>query len=191
MFEVPSECRNIRNSFTVEIDAVSERVLAECLSNTCKEYLENDTVVFELYLCLCRVDIDIKRLRIHIHIYEIRRCDTFRNEVLICLHDCLVQVWTAEIATIDKEILVAQHLSCRIRTAHITPYADYRCLGLYVHNIIDNIGSQHILYPELQRLGRSEDIHILTIVSKGESYIGTGKGYSREFRYDVLELHVI
>ena len=102
-----------------------------------------------------------------------------------------MQVRAAEISAVDKEILVAQSLSCGIRTAGEAIDAYHGSLCLYIDNLICDIGSKHILYPEFQGLGRSQDIYILAIVGEGESDIRTCEGYADELRDDMLELDII
>ena len=102
-----------------------------------------------------------------------------------------MEIWAAEEASVDKEELVSEHLPCCIRSADVAPDIDYRGLCLDVHDIVCHICSKHILYPELERLGRPENIYVLVIVGKGESCFGTRESNPYEFRDDVLELDIV
>ena len=100
-----------------------------------------------------------------------------------------MQIRTAEISSVHKKELVAKPFLRSSRTTHITIDSHNGCIGMDVHQVIGHICSQHILYPEFQRLGRSEHIDILVIVSKSESYVGTSQGYVGKLRHYMLELH--
>ena len=137
------------------------------------------------------MNVHIYRLRINFKIDEIRRSDSFRNKVFICLHHSLVQVRASEISSVNEEILVAETFPGRLRTADITRNLNDGSLGMHIHDIIGNTCSEHILNSELQRLGRPEDTYILAVVSQSEAHSRTGKGDSCEFSDDMLELHIV
>ena len=102
-----------------------------------------------------------------------------------------MQIWTAEIAAVHEEVLVAKAFPCCIRTACEAVDFHDRGLGTDIHYFIGDIGSKDILNPEFQRLGRAQDIDILAIVSQCESYIRTSEGHSDEFCDDMLELDIV
>ena len=102
-----------------------------------------------------------------------------------------MEIRALEDAAVDEEILIAKALLRCIRTADEAGDGCYRCVRRYVHHVVCHMASEHILYPELQGLGRSEHIDVLAVVGKGEACVGTGKGDSCEFRDYVLELHIV
>ena len=102
-----------------------------------------------------------------------------------------MQVRAAEITAVDKEILVSEAFSGHIRTSCESVDTYYRSLCLYVYDFFCDITSQHILYPEFQRLSWSEDIDILAIVRQREAYVGTRQGHADELCHHMLELYVV
>ena len=137
------------------------------------------------------MDIHIYGLRIDVQIKEICRGDSVRNKIFVGLHHSLVNIRTAEISSVDEQILVAESFPGRSRTAYKTGYGHKRSTGIYIHNLIGHTCSKHILDTELERLCRSEHIYILAVVGQGKSHIRTGEGYSGELSDYMLELHCV
>ena len=137
------------------------------------------------------MDIDIDRLRIDIEIDYVCRSHSVRNQVFICLHHGLMQIRAAEITAVHEEILISKTLLRHVRASGKTIDAHYRCLGLYIYDFLCHIASQHILDSEFQRLGRTKDIYILSVVRKRESDIRARKGDTDELCDYVLEFHIV
>jgi hypothetical protein len=60
-----------------------------------------------------------------------------------------------------------------------------------IDDIIDYTRSQNILNPEFQRFGWTQDIDVLSVVSKGKTNIRTGKGNSCKLGDYMFEFHSV
>ena len=127
---------------------------------------------------------------INFQIYEIRRGHPFRNQVLISLHDSLVQIRASEIPSVHEEILVPEALFRLVRPADISCQLHDRGLCADVHHFPCHTGAKQILYPVFQRHGSFEHINVLAVVGQGECDIRSRQGNMVEFGNDMLQLDI-
>ena len=160
LLEVPAELGQLRRAGGVEVYACAETVAPEAFLDAGIQDLEYDAVVLELDLGLRRVDVDVYAVRVGFQKNEIRRRRAVCDEVLVCLHDGLVEVGAAEIAPVDEEELVPQRLLRGVRAAYVAFQAHHRGLGGNVHEFGAYAVPQQVLDAEFPRFGflQHEDV---------------------------------
>ena len=92
-----------------------------------------------------------------------------------------MKIRALEIASVHKEILITEAFLRCVRTACKSAYIHNCGLSGEVDHFICHICSKNILNSEFQGLGRSEDINILSVMSKSEAYFRTCQGNADEF----------
>ena len=183
--------RHVISLRIAEINPPCKRILPQRLLHRSIDDLEYERVILELHLRFCRADVHIHTVRVNFQIDEIGRGHTLRDHAFIGLHHGLMQVRTAEKATVDKEELVPQSLLRSVRSAHKTPQTDHRCVSADIHNISRDRSPQQIHNPELQRFRWLENENVLAVMAERESDFRPCQRHFRELFDNMLEFHVV
>ena len=191
LLETASQLRQLHRALALEVQAGAEAVASESLPHAGNQHLEDDVVVLELNLRLGRMYVDVYRLRVHLQEDEIGRRHPFREELLVRLHHRLVQVGTAEVASVHEEILVAEGSPGALRAAGKAAYLDHRSVGGNVYHISHHVSADYVRYPEFQRLGLLEHEDLAAVVGERETNFRPGNRHPRELLHNVLELHLV
>ena len=102
-----------------------------------------------------------------------------------------MKIRTPEKSAVDEEELVSESLFRLVRAAYISIYLDYRCFCADIHDLAHNAASEQVLYSVFQRLGRFQDVNVLTVVHQSESDFRSCQSDSGEFFYDMTELDIV
>ena len=127
--------RHFDGSLRVEVYAVAEAVAPQSLTHAGVQGLEDDAILGEFHLGLGRADVYIYGLRVHFQKKQIGRSKALRHHLRVGVHYRLMEIWTAEVASVDKEELVAKRLSCTLRTPYEAAYA-HGCSAVFYFNDI-------------------------------------------------------
>ena len=102
-----------------------------------------------------------------------------------------MEIGTAEISPVDEEQLVTQPLTGLVRPSDEPGDAHYGGLCADVGDFRGDSCAYNVLYPELQRTGRLQDINFAVVVDERETDVRAGVGHMLKFGNYVLEFYAL
>ena len=125
------KCRNIGHTLGVKVDGRYSVELAKRFFNGGRKYLPNSLFILELDFRLRRMYIHIYVGRVDFEIDEIGYLLPCRNQLLIGIHNCFMEIRMTHVASVHEKVLMRAFLAGCLRLRHKTGNLYHR--RIYIH----------------------------------------------------------